>query len=59
METEYEQLVRVKRERQQARSIYSASLTDAKREEDGRCILEAWKKLPLKMKCHRTFDGEF
>jgi len=45
METEYEQLVRVKRERQQARSIYSASLIDAKREEDGRCILEAWKKL--------------
>ena len=59
METEYEQLVRVKRERQQARSIYSASLTDAKREEDRRCILEAWKKLPLKMKSHRPFDGEF
>ena len=40
METKYEQLVRAKRERQEARSNYSASLTDAEREEDGRRILE-------------------
>ncbi|MCR3812026.1 hypothetical protein K3Z95_28225 [Pseudomonas aeruginosa] len=59
METEYEQLVRAKRERQEARSNYSASLTDAEREEDGRRILEAWKKLPLKMKSRRPYEGSF
>lgn len=55
MDTEYERLVREKRERQEARSAYSVSLTDAEREEDGRRIMEAWKKVPFKITSRRHY----
>lgn len=41
MESDYDALVRLKREQQERRSAYSASLTDAEREEGGRRIMKA------------------